>query len=248
MSLAAAGSVAAAACAGTRERIVLEPGLQMTDATVDVEAGSVTAEHEGVVVIAQAAMMPAPRRRTLHPAFWVTVENTRSERISLRPAQARLIDTFGNQLEPLSMSAGGGGREVGYALVDPEVHTYVSLHYGWPYYPLYPYPGWFVHPRFSRLRYWHYDPFWTLGVGPVWVFEIRPRPPVRPPPPADPYREEVVYAGARVTYMLVFPEIQRSVTDVRLVIPEVSLHDEAAPSEPVEFEVVFEQLVEVDER
>jgi hypothetical protein len=127
--------------------------VQTADASVDWESGVVTLEQEGVVVSAQGALLPAPRGNTLHPTFWVTIQNNRAERIAVRPTDARLVDTFGNQHEPVPMSVDRGGREVGYALVDPEIRTYVSLHFGWPYYPLYPYPGWFAHPRYSRLRY-----------------------------------------------------------------------------------------------
>ena len=91
--LALGGTLAAAACAGTRERVVLEPGVQIADATVDVQSGSVTLERDGVVVTAQGAMLPAPRREALHPTFWVTVENNREERISVTPANAETTTT-----------------------------------------------------------------------------------------------------------------------------------------------------------
>jgi hypothetical protein len=188
-------------------------------------------------------MLPAPRGRTLHPTFWVTVQNDREERISVRPTDARLIDTFGNQLEPLPMSVDRGGREVRYALVDPEIRTYVSLHYGWPYYPLYPYPGWFAYPRYGRLRYWHYDPFWTFGFGPIWITEVRPRT-VRREPMGTSGKLEFVYEGAKVTYVVVFPEIDRTARDLRLIIPDVGMSTQEGGEEWLVFELIFEQILE----
>jgi hypothetical protein len=189
-------------------------------------------------------MLPAPREGALHPTFWVTVENARDESVHLRPAQARLVDTFGNQLAPVPMSVSEGDRRVRYALVDPEIHTYVSLHFGWPYYPIYPYPGWFAHARFSRLRYWHYDPFWTLGIGPIWVHEIGP-PPARRQAEADPSRDETVFSDARLTYVVVFPELGRSVRDLRLIVPDVRIRPEGEPERTLEFELAFRQILTV---
>lgn len=100
-ALALAGVLATGSCVANRERIVIEPGVQIAEASVDVESGAVTVEREGVIVEAQGAMLPSPRRETLHPTFWVTVENTRDDRISVKPADARLVDTFGNRLQPL---------------------------------------------------------------------------------------------------------------------------------------------------
>lgn len=105
-ALTVAMALALAACASNRERIVLEPGVQLGDAEVDVESGVVTMEREGVGLSVQAAMLPSPRGEALHPTFWVTVRNDREERIVVRPADARLIDTFGNQLAPVPMSVG----------------------------------------------------------------------------------------------------------------------------------------------
>jgi hypothetical protein len=237
-------ALALAACASNRERILLEPGVQLGDAEVDVESGVVTMEREGVGVSVQAAMLPSPRGEALHPTFWVTVRNDREERIVVRPADARLIDTFGNQLAPVPMSVGASGRDVRYALVDPEIHTYVSLHFGWPYYPVYPYHGWFAHPRFSRVRYWHYEPFWTLGIGPVWIREVRP---AAAHPAPDAQREEVIYDGARLTYVVVFPEIERTVRGVRLVVPDIRPGAYGA-GVALDFELVFEQILIVDGR
>jgi hypothetical protein len=190
------------ACASSQPRIVLEPGVQVSDASVDWRAGSVTLEREGVVVTAQGAMLPSPRGSVLHPTFWVTVENHRDERVSVRPTDARLVDTFGSQLEPLPMTVDRGGRVVRYAVVDPEIRTYVSLHFGWPYYPLYPYRDWVAYSRYGRVRYWHADPFWTFGFRPIWITEVMPARP-RPVPVRD--EVEMIYDGARLTYVLIFP-------------------------------------------
>jgi hypothetical protein len=235
--------LALGACASRPQRIALEPGVQTADASVDWESGVVALEQEGIVVSAQGALLPAPRGNTLHPTFWVTIQNNRAERIAVRPTDARLVDTFGNQHEPVPMSVDRGGREVGYALVDPEIRAYVSLHFGWPYYPLYPYPGWFAHPRYSRLRYWRPDPFWTLGFGPIWITEVRPRPVrARPAPIAD--ELEVVYHDAKLTYVVVFPEVESTVRDMRLIVPGVGFRSAEGGEDTLEFELVFEQILE----
>jgi hypothetical protein len=244
---ALAGVLSAGGCATSQPRVALEPGVQSGDAVVDWQAGSVAVEREGVVVSAQGAMLPAPRSEALHPTFWVTVQNNRDERISFRPTDARLIDTFGNQLEPVPMTVDRGGREVGYALVDPEIRTYVSLHFGWPYYPLYPYPGWFAYPRYGRLRYWHPDPFWTFGFGPVWITEVGP-PPVRAPPPPPRDKLEVVYGDAKLTYVVIFAELDRSARAMRLIIPEVGVRLAEGGEEAVDFELGFEQIYEPEQR
>jgi hypothetical protein len=228
-------------CASSRPRIVLEPGVQVTDATIDWQAGSVTLEREGVVVSAQGAMLPSPRGSVLHPTFWVTVENYRDERIAVRPTDARLVDTFGKQLEPLPMTVDRSGREVRYALVDPQIRTYVSLHYGWPYYPLYPYPDWLAYPRYGRVRYWHADPFWTFGFRPIWITEVRA---VRPQTP--PVRDEVelVYSDAKRTYVVIFPELAETARNVRLIIPEIAVREVEGGQATLEFELIFEQIME----
>jgi hypothetical protein len=232
------------ACASGPSRIALEPGPQLGPADVDLESGSVTVEREGVLVTAQGALIPAPRSGTLHPTFWITVQNERDERVSVRPTDARLVDTFGNQLAPVPMSVDRGGREVGYALVDPEIRTYVGLHFGWPYYPIYPYPGWYARPRYGRTRYWSFDPFWTFGFGPVWVTEVFPRrsPPRVEPPMRD--RLEFVYPGARLTYVVVFPELGGAVRDMRLIVPEVEITWAEGGVRALDFDLVFEQILE----
>lgn len=244
--LLAAASLAFAACATGQPDIALEPGIQVAAADVDLASGSVSIEQEGVVVTAQGAMLPSPRGGALHPTFWVTIQNNGDERIAVTPTDARLVDAFGNQLDPVPMSVDRHGRQVGYALVDPEVRTYVSLHFGWPYYPLYPYPGWFAHPRYSRLRYWHYDPFWTFGAGPVWIMEVGPRPPVRRDVPRPHERREFVYHDARLTYVVVFPEIDRASRDLRLIVPGVGVRAAEGAEQMLEFELVFEQIPEAE--
>ncbi|MDH3224834.1 MAG: hypothetical protein OEO23_14030, partial [Gemmatimonadota bacterium] len=116
-----------AACASREPHVHLEPGVQRTDASVDLERGSVTQEEEGVSVTAQAAMLPEPRGSVPRPTFWITVENHRDEPIRVTPADARLIDTFGAQHSPLPVTVDGAReRYPRYALVDPEIRTYVS--------------------------------------------------------------------------------------------------------------------------
>lgn len=244
--LVAAASLALAACATGQPGIVLEPGTQIADAAVDLASGSVSLESEGVVVTAQGAMLPSPRGGSLHPTFWVTIQNNRDERIAVTPTEARLVDAFGNQFDPVPMSVDRGGRAVGYALVDPKIRTYVSLRFGWPYYPLYPHPGWFAYPRYGRLRYWHYDPFWSLGVGPVWIMEVGPRPPVRRWLPPGQEEREFVYHDARLTYVVVFPEIDRTSRDLRLIVPGVGVRQAEGAEGMLEFELVFEQIPEAE--
>lgn len=240
--------VALAGCASGPQRVALEPGVQTAAVSdVDWESGSVSVEEGGVVVSAQGALLPDPGGHALHPTFWVTIENNREDRIAFRPTDARLVDTFGRQHEPLPMSVDRGGRAVGYALVDPEVRTYVSLHFGWPYYPLYPYPGWFGYPRYSRLRYWRPDPFWALGVWPIWITEVRPRP-VRVRAEPVPDRLEFVYRDAKLTYVVVFPEIDAMARSLRLIIPDVGPRADEGREEAIDFELVFEQMHEPDVR
>ncbi len=239
-----AASVVLAACATSQPGIVLEPGIQIADADVDLASGSVSLEQEGVVITAQGAMLPSPRGGSLHPTFWVTIQNNRDDRVAVTPTDARLVDAFGNQLEPVPMSVDRGGREVGYALVDNEVRTYVSLRFGWPYYPVYPYPGWFAYPRYGRLRYWHYDPFWVLGAGPVWIMEVAPRPPLQRQLPAVHDKREFVYRDARLTFVVVFPEIDRASRDLRLIVPGVGVRATEGAEQSLEFELVFEQILD----
>src|SRR5687768_13940966 len=89
------------ACATGPSRVALEPGPQTGPADVDLESGSVTVERDLVLVTGQGALLPAPRSGELHPTFWITIRNERDDRISFRPTDARLIDTFGNQLAPV---------------------------------------------------------------------------------------------------------------------------------------------------
>lgn len=245
-AVAVTSAVTAAACASSQPRIAIEPGVQRSDADVDRQAGSVTLLQQGVEVSAQGAMLPSPRGKSQHPTFWVTIRNLRGERISVRPTDARLVDASGNQLEPVPMSLDRGGREVRYALVDPEIRTYVSLHYGWPFYPLYPYPGWFAHPRYGRLRYWHPDPFWTFGFGPVWIMEVRPRP-IPPPPRPTPDKLEFIYGDARLTYVVIFPEVDRNGRELRLIVPGIGVREDEGSERELEFELVFEQILDPSE-
>jgi hypothetical protein len=131
---------------------------------------------------------------------------------------------------------------VRYALVDPEIRTYVSLHFGWPYYPVYPYPGWFVHPRYGRLRYWSPDPFWSVGFGPVWIMEMASRERFVRREPAPPEKREFVYHDARLTYVVVFPEVDRNARDLRLIVPGIGVREAEGGNQILEFELVFEQI------
>ncbi|MDH3223428.1 MAG: hypothetical protein OEO23_06905, partial [Gemmatimonadota bacterium] len=101
-------------------------------------------------------------------------------------------------------------------------------------------------PHYPRIRPWHFDPFWTLGIGPVWIHEIRrprrvsPRLEVRS---LD--REEVIYEGANLTYVVVFPELRRTVRELRLIVPAVELLSDEGTVEALDFELIFDQWVEV---
>ena len=237
-----AAALSLGACATSQPRVALEPGVQPGDAIVDWPAGSVTVEQEGVAVTAQGAMLPDPRSERLHPTFWVTVQNDREERISVRPTDARLVDAFGNQLEPVPMSVDRGGQEVRYALVDPEIRTYFSLHFGWPYYPLYPYPEWFGYPYYGRMRYWYPAPYWT-GYGPVWITEVWPHA-AHAPPASVRDKREFVYGGARLTYVVIFPELDQAASDMRLIVPDIGVRAVEGGEQTLEFELVFMQIQE----
>jgi hypothetical protein len=95
------------------------------------------------------------------------------------------------------------------------------------------------------MRYWAFDPFWAFGFGPVWVTEVWPRrsPPRVDPPAAD--KLEFVYPGARLTYVVVFPELGSAVRGMRLIVPGVEISQDEGATRALDFEIVFEQIVEV---
>jgi hypothetical protein len=96
------------------------------------------------------------------------------------------------------------------------------------------------------MRPWHFDPFWTIGIGPLWIHEVRrPSTLTRRSDLRSLDREEVVYADARLTYTVVFPELRRTDRELRLIIPAVQLRSDEGTEETLDFEVIFEQLVEV---
>lgn len=117
---------------GAREDVLLRPGVQPAEARVDVESGLVSVERDGLVVSAEGVLLPEPGGDRPLPTSWITVENHRSDRVVVTPADVRLIGSFGNQQAPMPISVDGShDRELRYALVDPSIHTYVALHFGW---------------------------------------------------------------------------------------------------------------------
>lgn len=60
--------------------------------------------------------------------------------------------------------------------------------------------------------------------------------------------EETIYRDARLTYVVTFPELPRTVREVRLIVPDIRILEEGDVVDPVDFEVVFDQIVEVTGR
>jgi hypothetical protein len=53
-----------------------------------------------------------------------------------------------------------------------------------------------------------------------------------------------VYPGARLTYVVIFPELGGAVRDMRLIVPEVEITVEEGGARALDFELVFEQIFE----
>jgi hypothetical protein len=233
-------------CATTKNNVYLEPGEQITKAEVDLETGAVSQDQDSVLVSVQAAMLPGPYEGdNLYPSFWVTIQNNRKTQISLKPGAARLIDSFGNQLNPEPMSVETRDREVvdRYVIVDPEIHLYFGLHYGWRFYPMYPYPRWRRHGHFFRRGFGWYDPFWDFGPRVVWVRRIVSEKSVG----NQPEKLETIYNDAKITYLVVFPELSETVKDMRLIIPGITIQENQT-TKSLDFELVFNQIIEVPEK
>ncbi len=230
-----------AGCATTQKTVSLQPGTQITNAQVNPDSEAVTQQQDSVEVSVQAAMLPGPYDNTTHPSFWVTVQNNRSTQISLKPAAARMIDSFGNQFDPVPMAVETNNKnEVDqYVIVDPEIHAYFGLHYGWPFYPMYPYRAWRRHGHFFRGGFGWHDPFWGFGPRVIWVRRINTEKSVG----NRPEKEEVIYHNAKITYLVTFPNLQETVKDVRLVIPGVTIQ-KADKTASLNFELVFNQIIE----
>lgn len=228
-------------CAGTQKKISLEPGKQVIEADVDIQSGAVTQQMENVEVSVQAAMLPEPNGDTPYPTFWITIRNNRDNKITIKPAQAMLIDSFGKQYKPLAMSTDSiASHENKYVVVDPYVHTYFSLNFGWPFYPLYPHRGWTRRGPHIKMRRRHYDPFWHFGTRVRWVNRISTVKNVGEK--LD--KEEVIYHDAKLTYVIAFPELKESVKEMRLMVPEVSIWDNNIEY-TLDFELVFNQNIEI---
>ena len=243
-TLAVSALLGLSACGGAQQRILLEPGVQVSDARVDIESGSVSIESSGVEVTAQAALLPEPREAAPYPTFWITVQNNRDQRISVRPGEVRLIDSFGNQLEPVQLSLDQGAGEVRYALVDPHIHTSVSLSFGWPYYPIYPYRGGAAVAGSLGSAMVITTPFRRLGPHSLWINEFRSTRATGQGLTGALDKIEVVYSDARLTYVLVFPEVKPALGGMRLIVPEVDIPPDAEVGELLEFELIFEQIIE----
>jgi hypothetical protein len=235
-----------AGCAATQNRVSLEPGKQVTNAEIDLQTGVVKQDQDSVQVSVQGAMLPGPYNdNDLHPSFWVTIQNNRKTPISLKPAAARLIDSAGNQFSPVPMSVETKDRDEvdQYVMVDPEINLYFGLHYGWPFYPLYPYPAWRRHGYFFRGGFGWYDPFWDFGPRVAWVKKIVTEKGVG----SQPEKVETIYNTARVTYLVVFPRLSGTVSDMRLMIPGVTIR-KGQTTTSLDFELVFNQIKEIAQK
>lgn len=231
--------LALAGCGGQQKLIHLQPGEQVAGAEVDTAANSVVQKSEEVIVKVKAAMMPIEHKNDLYPTFWVTVENTGKNKVTLQPAQARLIDSFGDQYEPLPVSVKESEETVDYYWVpDPLFWGRFSTWRGWPYYYMSPYPRGIARGRIRWVTY--YDPFWDPYFNRVWVERVK----IVKTAGEKPEKTETIYSGAKLTYVLVFEKLSEYVDTVRLIVPEVTLADNEQ-SQTMDFEIVFDQVIKV---
>ena len=229
-------------CAGQSEEIYLRPGKQIAKADVNLDSGSITQTIENVELSVKGAIIASRDGESLHPTFWVTVKNNRAGKITLNPSKARLVDSFGFQFRPLPMSfSGGTSRESYYTVVDPNIRMYFALRHGWHYYPFYPKSRGHRRGRF-RIRPIHYDPHWGFSSRVVWVKNIRKKSSRNKLPD----RMEEIYNGAKITYVLTYPELNKEVQDYRLIIPGISVVDEDGSVREIIFETGFDQITEID--
>ena len=230
-------------CAGQSEEIYLRPGKQIAKADVNLDSGSITQTIENVELSVKGAIIASRDGESLHPTFWVTVKNNRAGKITLNPSKARLVDSFGFQFRPLPMSfSGGTSRESYYTVVDPDIRMYFALRHGWHYYPFYPQRSRFRRGRSFRIRPVHYDPHWGFSSRVVWVKNIRKKSSQN----ILPDRMEEIYNGAKITYVLTYPELNKEVQDYRLIIPGISVVDKDGSTREIIFEIGFDQITEID--
>lgn len=232
--------LALAGCGGQQKLIHLQPGEQVAGAEVDTAANSVVQKSEKIIVKVKAAMMPIEHKNDLYPTFWVTVENTGKNKVTLQPAQARLIDSFGNQYEPLPVSVKEGEEIVdGYWVPDPLFWGRFSTRLGSPSYYMSPYPRRIARGRMRGVTF--YAPFWRDPYfNRVWVERVK----IVGTAGEQPEKTETIYSGAKLTYVLVFEQLSEYVETVRLIVPEVTLSDNEQ-SDTMDFEIVFDQVITV---
>lgn len=235
--------ITAVGCSGAQKSIYLEPGKQIAKADVNLLSASVTMSKENVEVAVKGVILPDPSDGTLHPTFWVTVKNNRNSKIEFNPAKARLVDSFGNQFRPLPMSLGkSDANDVYYQVIEPDAWSYLSINYGWNYYPFYPGRSRFHRRRGHGIRSIHYYPRFNYGGNLVWVKSVKK---------ANssfnlPDRIEEIYSDAKITYALTFPELSEEVKDYRLIVPGVKIVDEESESHVLIFEIKFDQIITID--
>ncbi|MCH7495483.1 MAG: hypothetical protein IH825_05255 [Candidatus Marinimicrobia bacterium] len=230
-------------CAGQSEEIYLRPGKQIAKADVNLDSGSITQTIENVELSVKGAIIASRDGESLHPTFWVTVKNNRAGKITLNPSKARLVDSFGFQFRPLPMSfSGGTSQESYYTVVDPDIRMYFALRHGWHYYPFYPQRSRFRGGGSFRIRPIHYDPHWGFSSRVVWVKNIRKKNSLN----ILPDRMEEIYTGAKITYVLTYPELNKEVQDYRLIIPGINVVDEDGSAREIIFEIGFDQITEID--
>ena len=230
-------------CAGQSEEIYLRPGKQIAKSDVNFDSGSITQTIDNVELSVKGAIIASRDGESLHPTFWVTVKNNRSGKITINPSKARLVDSFGFQFKPLPMSFSGElSQESYYAVVGPDIRMYFALSHGWHYYPFYPRSRGHRRGRSFRIRPIYYEPHWGFGSRVVWVKNIRKKSSRN----ILPDRTEEIYNGAKITYVLTYPEINKEVQDYRLIIPGIIVVDEDGSVREIIFETGFDQITEID--
>ena len=230
------------ACSSTQKNIRLEPGKQISRADIDLESGTVAQTIKDVRVSVTGVILPGSDGESFHPTFWVTIKNNRMGKITLNPAKARLVDSFGNQYRPLPMAVNGNDDEsVYYRVIDPDVRSFISVRYGWNYYPFYPHRIRHHRGRYSRIQRVHFDPYWSFGTNLVWVKRVYKTGKGKKLPD----RIEEVYDDAKITYALSFPALNEDVKDYRLIIPGVEI-SENDKKEVLKFEMIFDQIIEMN--
>ena len=62
-----------------------------------------------------------------------------------------------------------------------------------------------------------------------------------------PDKLELIYSSARLTYVVVFPEVDPGAGDLRLIIPDVGVRAGEGGERSLEFDAVFTQIPEPEQ-